>query len=191
MTPNRRSFLGTLFAAPLTKLGWSKPSNIGRKPLMAHVSDLGEWPIGRPFPTPRLYVRRHTDVLTMAELQVLCNPDLPWWIKPGHSPVICADKAAYREIWNNIAPMDRYVVMESDLAKRGFMSFKLFGAEVVLDYGLKANEVWYIDPKQPDCLWLNTLLTYRAIDIRPRPYTSPTDEEVAEWGEEFEPYDQD
>jgi hypothetical protein len=32
------------------------------------------------------------------------------------------------------------------------------------------------------CFTLNSALTYRTIDIHPRPYTPPTEEEIAEWG---------
>lgn len=181
----RRSILSVLFASPLAKLWPKSVKSIQSKVGQAHpVCAVEHVERERPYPMPTAYLRRHTDVLTMAELQVHCmgNPF-------NQDSVILADQFTHREIWSSIAPADRWAVTESELAKRGFFTFSLFGAEVVLDHGLKEREIWLIDPKHPDCLALNNLLTYRTINIQPRPYVPPAEEEVAEWGEEFEDYD--
>jgi hypothetical protein len=173
----RRTILSALFAAPLAKLWPKAKSKIGpQQPTLFTVEHVER---ERPFPMPKEYLRRHTDVLTMVELAVLCM-----W--RSETSVILADPQAYREIWSSLAPMDRWAVMESKLFNRGFMTFNLFGMEVAFDHGLKGGEIWCIDPTAPDRLALNNLLTYRTIDIHPR--TPPTEHEAEEWGGDFEGY---
>lgn len=99
--------------------------------------------------------------------------------------IIYADLDAWREIWNNLSPMDRWTTEESELRRRGWMTYNLFGAEVVGDVYAMYSEIWFINPDHPDNPLLNAVLTFNSIDIHPRPYVPPTEEEIAEWGEEL------
>jgi hypothetical protein len=199
LTTTRRSMLATLFSVPLAKL-WSRavkskvgpviPLNVAAMENAYAEATYGADYSPRPFPMPTAYLSRHADVLTMNDLQLLCSAYFP---DPNHPSVILVGSRAYCGIWGGLAPMDRWAVMGSELVKRGFTTFSLCGVEVVLDRQLKDGEVWHINPKDPGSLALNNLLTYRAIDIHPRPYTplTPEEEEIAEWRDEYEDYADD
>ena len=221
MTTTRRSILATLFSAPLAKLwSKTVKSKVGQSDLSLYLRQMRDVSIGNlykeldpsPCPLPFNWHQKHVECLLLGPIKAMYWSCCFWSYRPRiisvspqvwravgdwragglrHPRIISVSPQAWRDIWGSLAPHDRFVVSDSDLAKAGWQTLAFEEAEIVCDPQLSGNQLWFISPSKRDSFDHNGLLTYETNGITPRRYTPPTPEEVAEWRDEYEDYADD